>query len=132
MSPVGNTMIFERYPTLSYPENNYKVIMKDVGEEFPIGVGFKIEYGTRILNDNWVLRLRKHKRKGKPMWLMAEDNLSIVNVKNSNGVLIHNSEGKHCIMVNNGYGHKTIKSFKYKEDAEKYLGELMDKLNDED
>ncbi len=95
-------------------------------------VGFKIAYKTFMLNNGKLKRYKSHKPKDKTMWIKSEDEGCLLNLKQSGSIIVHLSEGKQCVMTSMGYGHKTIKSFKYKEDAEKYLDELLEKLNDED
>ena len=65
------------------------------------------------------------------MWFKTEKNDRIVNLTEQSAIYVTEDQGKHIVAVPAGFGLTTIKSFKYKEDAEKYLDELLAQLNDE-
>jgi hypothetical protein len=99
---TGSTMIFKRYPPLTPPK----------------------------LKDNWTIDIKSHKHKGKPMWIKTEDGKNIWNLDRLNNIDIVEQDGMHRVGIS-GYNSYTIKSFKYREDAEKYLDELLAQLNEE-
>ena len=93
----------------------------------------------KILEDSWTVDLRKsHKQKGRNMWIKTENKERIVNLKEWSQIGIFRTETKeegvkHVVGVTGNYcGVTAIRTFVYKEDAEKYLDELLQKLNDED
>lgn len=126
----GNTMIFRRYD----PLNTAPLVE---GEEPRFLKNHPINYS--IVKDSWTIDLRKtHKQKGRTMWIKSEDKINIINVKEHSRVGIYKTETKedgirHQVGISTGYaGLLVIKTFSYKEDAERYLDELLEKLNDED
>ncbi len=127
---TGNTMIFRRYD----PLNTAPLVE---GEEPRFLKNHPINYS--IVKDSWTIDLRKtHKQKGRTMWVKSEDKINIFNITEFSRVGIFPIETKeegirHQVGVTMGYsGVQALKTFKYKEDAERYLDELLEKLNDED
>lgn len=128
--------------------------MKDIldGPEPYNTMGWKVQFRTVIVNDgpvairklkskstlNKELLGKPHKPKDKTMWMKTEDGERIVNMNEQSTVYTYkrtddktNQERWH-VGLSAGFSTNTLKTFKYKEDAEKYLDELMVKLNDED
>jgi hypothetical protein len=80
-------------------------------------------------------KYKTHKPKDKTMWMQTEDKESLVNINQYSQVgvtqLERDGQTRWHIGFTCGFSFKSIKSFSYKEDAVKYLGELVEKLNDE-
>ena len=69
------------------------------------------------------------------MWIQTEDKEKLMNVNQyiSIGIQAVNKDGEQRWAVGTigSFSFNTFKSFKYKEDAVTYLGQLLEKLNDE-
>lgn len=65
------------------------------------------------------------------MWIKTEDNMNIWNLSRLQNIDITERSDMFHVGLPGGFNFYTIKKFKYREDAEKYLDELLSKLNDE-
>jgi hypothetical protein len=96
-------------------------------------MGFKIPFGVYVhCTDEDIKRATvTHKKKGRTMWIKTENGDELINMSEMGHVTIRKHDDSYVIGLPGGFSFTTIKKFKYKEDAEKYLSEFLKELNDE-
>jgi hypothetical protein len=93
----------------------------------------------QIINSNRCLVLSKEfykkcdkyktKKRRKSMWVKGEKSGNLYNMNKFTEISVCEHQGMY-IVAGGGYHDYAIKSFKYKQDAEKFLDELLEKIND--